>query len=185
MAESDLSTVSASTPRADELREAVAAGLPAAIADLSGLVRIPSVSWDGFDFAHVHASAERVAELARELGVFETVDVVQLPVSDPDSDALGQPAVVATRAARGGKPTILLYAHHDVQPPATRRTGTRSRSSRPCAATASTVAVLPTTRPASSPTLRPSGRTSRYSAILRSVSCSTRRARRSSGRARS
>jgi acetylornithine deacetylase/succinyl-diaminopimelate desuccinylase-like protein len=117
MAESDLSTVSASTPRADELREAVSAGLPAAIADLSGLVRIPSVSWDGFDFAHVHASAERVAELARELGVFETVDVVQLPVSDPDSDALGQPAVVATRAARGGKPTILLYAHHDVQPP--------------------------------------------------------------------
>jgi acetylornithine deacetylase/succinyl-diaminopimelate desuccinylase-like protein len=117
MAESDLSTVSASTPRADELREAVTAGLPAAITDLSGLVRIPSVSWDGFDFAHVHASAERVAELARELGVFETVDVVQLPVSDPDSDALGQPAVVATRAARGGKPTILLYAHHDVQPP--------------------------------------------------------------------
>ncbi|MGN6272972.1 MAG: dipeptidase [Protaetiibacter sp.] len=117
MAESNPSTVSASTPRADELREAVTAGLPAAIAELSGLVRIPSVSWDGFDFAHVHASAERVAELARELGVFETVDVVQLPVSDPDSDALGQPAVVATRAARGGKPTILLYAHHDVQPP--------------------------------------------------------------------
>jgi acetylornithine deacetylase/succinyl-diaminopimelate desuccinylase-like protein len=117
MAESVPSPVSASTPRADELREAVTAGLPAAIADLSGLVRIPSVSWDGFDFAHVHASAERVAELARELGVFETVDVVQLPVSDPDSDALGQPAVVATRAARGGKPTILLYAHHDVQPP--------------------------------------------------------------------
>ncbi|MDQ2697927.1 MAG: M20/M25/M40 family metallo-hydrolase, partial [Actinomycetota bacterium] len=117
MAESDPSTVSASTPRADELREAVSAGLPTAIADLSGLVRIPSVSWDGFDFAHVHASAERVAELARALGVFEAVDVVQLPVSEPGSDALGQPAVVATRAARNGKPTILLYAHHDVQPP--------------------------------------------------------------------
>jgi acetylornithine deacetylase/succinyl-diaminopimelate desuccinylase-like protein len=117
MAESDRSTVPTSTPRADELREAVSAGLPTAIADLSGLVRIPSVSWDGFDFAHVHASAERVAELARGLGVFETVDVVQLPVSEPGSDALGQPAVVATRAARNGKPTILLYAHHDVQPP--------------------------------------------------------------------
>ncbi len=117
MAESDPSSVSAPTPRAEELREAVSAGLPAAIADLSGLVRIPSVSWDGFDFAHVRASAERVAELARELGVFEKVDVVQLPVSEPGSDALGQPAVVASRAARGGKPTILLYAHHDVQPP--------------------------------------------------------------------
>lgn len=117
MAESDPSTVPTSTPRADELREAVSAGLPTAIADLSGLVRIPSVSWDGFDFAHVHASAERVAELARALGVFEAVDVVQLPVSEPGSDALGQPAVVATRAARNGKPTILLYAHHDVQPP--------------------------------------------------------------------
>jgi len=109
-------TASAPTPRADELREAVSAGLPTAIAELSGLVRIPSVSWDGFDPAHVRASAERVAELARGLDVFESVDVVQLPVADPDSDALGQPAVVATRAARGGKPTILLYAHHDVQP---------------------------------------------------------------------
>jgi len=117
MAESPPSSASASTPRADELREAVSAGLPTAIAELSGLVRIPSVSWDGFDFAHVHASAERVAELARGLGVFEQVDVVQLPVSEPGSDALGQPAVVATRAARDGKPTILLYAHHDVQPP--------------------------------------------------------------------
>lgn len=110
-------TASATTPRADEFRAAVAAGLPAAIAELSGLVRIPSVAWDGFDHSHVRASAERVAELARDLEVFESVEVVQLPVSDPDSDALGQPAVVATRAARNGKPTILLYAHHDVQPP--------------------------------------------------------------------
>jgi len=109
----------AASPHADGLREAVQAGLPAAIAELSSLVRIPSVSWDGFDPDHVRASAERVAELARETGVFETVEVIQEPIPlDAVSGAgkLGLPAVLARRAARNGRPTVLLYAHHDVQP---------------------------------------------------------------------
>jgi acetylornithine deacetylase/succinyl-diaminopimelate desuccinylase-like protein len=105
----------APSPFGDELREAVQAGLPASIADLSDLVRIPSVSWDGFDHDHVVASAERVAELARGTGVFDEVDVVRLPI--PATGSLGLPAVIATRAARNGRPTVLLYAHHDVQPP--------------------------------------------------------------------
>ncbi|CAN5494954.1 dipeptidase [soil metagenome] len=107
------------TPQAEELREAVQAGLPLAIADLSTLVRIPSVSWDGFDPAHVRASAEKVAELARATAVFDSVDVIQEPIpADAVSGAgqLGLPAVLARRAARNGKPTVLLYAHHDVQP---------------------------------------------------------------------
>ena len=108
-----------STSQADEFREAVQAGLPSAIADLSTLVRIPSVSWDGFDPAQVRASAERVAELARATGVFDSVEVIQEPIpADSTSGAgqLGLPAVLARRAARNGKPTVLLYAHHDVQP---------------------------------------------------------------------
>src|SRR3954447_8124124 len=87
---------SASSPHAEALREAVLAGLPAAIAELSPLVRIPSVSWDGFDPAHVRASAERVAELARETGVFDSVEVIQEPIpADAVSGAgrLGLPAV--------------------------------------------------------------------------------------------
>jgi acetylornithine deacetylase/succinyl-diaminopimelate desuccinylase-like protein len=107
------------TPRSAEFREAVQAGLPQAIAELSTLVRIPSVSWDGFDPAHVRASAEKVAELARATGVFETVDVIQeLIPSDAVSGSgqLGLPAVLARRPARNGKPTVMLYAHHDVQP---------------------------------------------------------------------
>jgi acetylornithine deacetylase/succinyl-diaminopimelate desuccinylase-like protein len=104
-----------STPHAAELREAVAAGFPAAVAELSSLVRIPSVSWDGFDPAHVQASAEAVRALAEATGVFEQIEVVQAPYGDEGK--LGQPAVIATRASRNGKPTILLYAHHDVQPP--------------------------------------------------------------------
>jgi acetylornithine deacetylase/succinyl-diaminopimelate desuccinylase-like protein len=103
------------SPSADELRDAVQAGLPAAIADLSDLVRIPSVSWDGFDHDHVVASAEKVAELARGTGVFDDVEIVRLPI--PATGELGLPAVIATRAARNGRPTVLLYAHHDVQPP--------------------------------------------------------------------
>ena len=50
------------------LRDAVHAGLPSAIADLSGLVRIPSVSWDGYDLAHVDASAVAVKALVDDLG---------------------------------------------------------------------------------------------------------------------
>jgi acetylornithine deacetylase/succinyl-diaminopimelate desuccinylase-like protein len=101
--------------RSDALRDAVQAGLPSAIADLSKLVRIPSVSWDGFDPAHVAASAEAVRGLLEGLGVFESIEISQATIGE--TDALGQPAVLARRPARNGKPTILLYAHHDVQPP--------------------------------------------------------------------
>jgi acetylornithine deacetylase/succinyl-diaminopimelate desuccinylase-like protein len=96
------------------LRASVRDGLPRAIADLSTLVTIPSVSWDGFDPAHVQASAEHTAELVRGLALFDTVLVDRAP--GPDG-ALGQPAVLARREARAGRPTVLLYAHHDVQPP--------------------------------------------------------------------
>lgn len=93
----------------------VAAGLPAAIADLSELVRIPSVSWEGFDHDHVAASAAAVAALATGTGVFDEVEIVRHPI--PATGQLGLPAVIATRAAKNGRPTVLLYAHHDVQPP--------------------------------------------------------------------
>lgn len=99
----------------DRLSEAVQAGFPSAVADLSSLVRIPSVSWSAFDPAHVQRSAEAVAELVRGLEVFETVEISR--AREAGSDDLGQPAVLASRAARHGRPTVLLYAHHDVQPP--------------------------------------------------------------------
>ena len=97
------------------LSDAVDAGLPTAIADLSRLVRIPSVAWEGFDFAHVDASAVAVKALFDDTGVFELVEIRRAPQGD--GGPLGQPAVLATRAARNGRPTVLLYAHHDVQPP--------------------------------------------------------------------
>ncbi|MGO4300489.1 dipeptidase [Leifsonia sp. RAF41] len=97
-----------------KVRTAVEAGLPSAVADLSQLVRIPSVSWSAFDPANVRRSAEAVAALLTDTGAFDSVEIKQAPIGS--GDTLGQPAVLATRAARNGRPTVLLYAHHDVQP---------------------------------------------------------------------
>lgn len=93
---------------------AVDAGFERTVEDLRALVRIPSVSWDAYDPAHVQASAEAVAALAEGTGVFERVTIERAPIGD--TEELGQPAVLAVRAPKAGKPSILLYAHHDVQP---------------------------------------------------------------------
>ncbi|WP_188437433.1 dipeptidase [Microbacterium murale] len=95
--------------------EAVAIGIPSALSDLGDLVRIPGIAWPSFDQTQLERSAERVASLATGTGVFDEVRVLRAAI--PGTDEHGQPAVLATRAARNGKPTILLYAHHDVQPP--------------------------------------------------------------------
>ena len=97
------------------LSDAVDAGLPSALAELGDLVRIPSVSWAAFDPSHVHQSAEAIRTLVEGLNVFDSVQIAQAPIGD--SEEMGQPAILATRAAKNGKPTIMLYAHHDVQPP--------------------------------------------------------------------
>jgi acetylornithine deacetylase/succinyl-diaminopimelate desuccinylase-like protein len=96
------------------LREAADAAIPAALADLGALVRIPSVAFPGFDRAEVERSATAVAALLDDLAIFETVDVKTAVISETGQP--GMPAVIATRRARNGRPTILLYAHHDVQP---------------------------------------------------------------------
>ncbi|UUE19241.1 dipeptidase [Microbacterium sp. J1-1] len=95
--------------------EAVATGIPAALSDLGHLVRIPGMAWPAFDQTQLERSAAAVASLAEDTGVFDEVRVLRSAI--PGTDEQGQPAVLATRAARNGKPTILLYAHHDVQPP--------------------------------------------------------------------
>ncbi|MGO4593521.1 dipeptidase [Leifsonia sp. 2TAF2] len=109
-------TADPNTPDAVEtrVRSAVDAGLPSAIADLSQLVRIPSVSWSAFDPENVRKSADAVAALLTETGAFDRVEVKLAAIGD--GETLGQPAVLATRAAKNGRPTVLLYAHHDVQP---------------------------------------------------------------------
>jgi acetylornithine deacetylase/succinyl-diaminopimelate desuccinylase-like protein len=89
------------------LTDAVLAALPGARADLERLVRIPSIWALPAHADDVRRSAEAVAELARGAGAAD-VGIVS-------ADG-GAPAVLAHWPAPEGKPTVLLYAHHDVQP---------------------------------------------------------------------
>ena len=97
----------------EKVREVVDGDFAKRIGDLGRLVKIEGIAWDAFDAANLEISAEAVAELLRETGVF---DLVEIRRAELDGVA-GSPAVVARRAPKNGKPTFLLYAHHDVQPP--------------------------------------------------------------------
>lgn len=80
--------------------------LPSVRADLEDLVRIQSVWADPERRDEVHRSARAVADLFTGVG-FPDVQIV--------SEG-GAPAVIARHPAPPGAPTVLLYAHHDVQP---------------------------------------------------------------------
>src|ERR1039457_4877981 len=98
-------------PETGPLTAAVQHVLPSVRADLERLVRIPSVSADPAAAPHLRASASAVAGLLRQAGLAE----VEVLTADG-----GQPAVLGRRPAPPGAPTVLLYAHHDVQPPGDR-----------------------------------------------------------------
>ncbi|QNI07911.1 dipeptidase [Mycobacterium kubicae] len=89
-----------------ELVERVREVLPSVRRDLEDLVRIESVWADPARRAEVQRSAQSVAELLSQAG-FGDVRIV--------SEG-GAPAVIAHHPAPPGAPTVLLYAHHDVQP---------------------------------------------------------------------
>ncbi len=90
----------------DQLRARLSELMPDIRRDLEALTRIPSVSLDAFDQAEVERSAEATAALFTAEGF--DAEIVR---------AGGRPAVIARKEGPAGAPTVLLYAHHDVQPP--------------------------------------------------------------------
>ncbi len=89
-----------------DLVERVREVLPSVRRDLEDLVRIESVWADPSRRGEVQRSADAVAKLLSAAG-FDDVQIV--------SEG-GAPAVIARHPAPPGAPTVLLYAHHDVQP---------------------------------------------------------------------
>ncbi len=75
--------------------------------DLAALVRIPSVSFAGYDRAHIHTCAQAAADLLTAAGAphVELLDGGDAPVVH--AEVPGPP----------GAPVVLMYAHYDVQPP--------------------------------------------------------------------
>jgi acetylornithine deacetylase/succinyl-diaminopimelate desuccinylase-like protein len=82
---------------------------PGVRSELERLVRIPSVSAAGFDAGQVLRSAAATARLLEDAGF----DDVRLLDEVPGS----HPAVYGVARGPAGSGRVLLYAHHDVQPP--------------------------------------------------------------------
>lgn len=97
-----------------KIRDSVGASFAQIVQELSTLVAIPGIAWEAFDASQLDKSAAAVAALITDAGVD---DVQILRVNKADGTP-GGPAIVARKSAAPGYPTVVLYAHHDVQPPA-------------------------------------------------------------------
>ena len=93
-------------PSTEQLRRRVAETMGPARDDLAALVRIPSVAFAGFPEEPVRRAAAAVLDLVHGAGI--DARLVDVPGSPP--------AVFGERLAKEGAPTVLLYAHYDVQP---------------------------------------------------------------------
>ncbi|WP_353509893.1 M20/M25/M40 family metallo-hydrolase [Intrasporangium sp.] len=81
--------------------------MPDVLSDLEGLVAIPSVAFPGYPAEPVHEMAEKTLAMFRAVG-FENAALMEVPS--------GYPPIYGEIAGPPGSPTVLLYAHYDVQP---------------------------------------------------------------------
>ncbi len=95
----------------EELTQRIDQGFDAELAFLTDLVKIQSISSDPSKAGEVFRSAEFVRDSFASLGLDAAVSTV--PMANGEE---GRPAVIARSVRDPRKPTVLLYAHHDVQP---------------------------------------------------------------------
>ena len=116
------------------------------LSELKDLLRIPSVSTLEEHKPDIQKAADYVANELRRIGM-ENVEVIPTK---------GHPLIYADWLHAAGKPTVLCYAHYDVQPPIRSTNGTLRRSSPPSATTTSTPAAPSTTKASSGWKSKPS-----------------------------
>lgn len=92
----------------DDLKTAVAADMPRLKELLASLIRMKTVSAHGYDPSDVRAGAEALTDIATAAG-FQNAQLLE--------SSGGHPAVFAEIPPPEGAPSLLLYAHYDVQPP--------------------------------------------------------------------
>jgi acetylornithine deacetylase/succinyl-diaminopimelate desuccinylase-like protein len=91
----------------EEIRQNVMDMMPRVIADLKDLIGHPSVAFPGYPSQPVHDMADATAALLKRYGM-QDVRLLDIPG--------GYPAVYGEIPAPPGAPTVLMYAHYDVQP---------------------------------------------------------------------
>jgi acetylornithine deacetylase/succinyl-diaminopimelate desuccinylase-like protein len=91
----------------DQLRSRAAGLMPQLLADLERLVAIPSVAFPGYPPEPVQQMVDEALRLFRETG-FANAALQEVPT--------GFPPVYGELPGPGGAPTVMLYAHYDVQP---------------------------------------------------------------------
>lgn len=96
---------------ADQIRARVQADWDSIIDVIHQRVALKAISAQGIASDHMKRSAQYVAQLLREVGV--DTQVVQATTADGEPGAW---EVIGSRVVDPQAPTVLLYAHHDVQP---------------------------------------------------------------------
>ena len=92
---------------ASSLPQKVTGLMPGVIADLEDLIAIPSIAFPGYPGEPVHEMAVRTVELLQDAGV-EDARLMDVP--------WGYPPIYGEIPGPPGSPTVVLYAHYDVQP---------------------------------------------------------------------